>query len=262
MNERDDELERFARRIRAYEQPRASDALRRELRASLLAAPVAPRTSPSLWVRLGVLRPVLAAVVVLALLVGAGGSAAASSLPGDAAYGLKRAVEETQLALTFDDATALTTLVALSDRRLAELQTAGATRPSAIPAATEEYLAMVARVDAAIANASALPRTAARDTAIARAATMSAAHIARLEALATRLPESAQAGIARAIEAQTTVHGRTRGSAPSPAETARPDRPTGLPGGGPGGNGGGPSGGTGPGGGPGRGANPSNTPRR
>src|SRR4029077_9890757 len=92
-------------------------ALRRQLRWSMLAAPVNLRREASTWSRLGALRPALAAVLVIALLAAGGGSAAASSLPGDPAFALKRAVEDVQVALAPDDASRLDTLVTQSDRR-------------------------------------------------------------------------------------------------------------------------------------------------
>src|SRR5439155_1405618 len=97
-------------------------AFRAELRSALLAAPVsfeAPRASRLGWSRVPALRPAVAAILVLALLATAGGVAAASSLPGDSAYGLKRAAEEVQVTLASDDVVRLDTLVMQADRRLA-----------------------------------------------------------------------------------------------------------------------------------------------
>jgi uncharacterized protein DUF5667 len=243
MSEREDrDLERFAARISSYERPRAANALRAQLRASLLAAPVTPVRRPSVWARASLLRPMLAAAVVLALLVGAGGSAAASSLPGDPAFGLRRAVEETQLAFTFDDAARLDALVALADQRLADLVAVTRTRPASTGVATDEYLAAVARVDAALTALRSQPRSAPRDAAIARALSDATDHIARLQTLATLLPQSAQPGIQRAIDAQQTLHGKTGDALPTTpvaptapvtprsGDTGAPGRPSTIPG--------------------------------
>jgi hypothetical protein len=226
LNER--ELGEFADDLARRGRVTAPAALRTQLRASLLAAPVSPRRQPSTWSRLGALRPALALVVVFALLAAGSGSAAASSLPGDPAFALKRAVEDVQVALAPDDATRLDTLVAQSNRRLADLQTAAAVRATAIAPATDEYLAAVARVDGTLSSVLTAPATPARDAAIGRASAASAEHIAMLQTLAARLPAAAQPGIQRAIEAQQAVHGKS-GSAPG-----RPDLPGNGNGGAPG----------------------------
>lgn len=230
MNDRD--LVRFAEELARHEPPNAPSALRVRLRASLLAAPVvAPaRRAPFAMFAPPSLRMAIASVLILAM---AGGSAAASSLPGDPAFALKRAAEEIEVIVAFDDASQLSARVAQSDRRLADLETATQHRPSALAPATTEYIAATERVSAALATVLAQPRTAARDAAIARALAASADHIAALQALAARLPADAQFGIERAIEAQQTVHGKTEGapSRPaSPAPTAVPGRPSNVPG--------------------------------
>ncbi len=222
------ELRELAADLTRYRRLAAPPAFRAELRASLLAAPVVPSRRPAFgWLRLPALRPVVAIGLVLALLAAGGGSAAASSLPGDPAFGLKRALEEVQVALAPDDATRLDTLVTQSDRRLGDLETAAAGRPSATAPATDEYRAAVGRLDAALATLIARPATPASAAAVARASAGSADHLAALQALAARLPASAQPGIQRAIEAQQTVHGKS-GNAPG-----RRGEPGGVPGGAP-----------------------------
>jgi len=187
--------------------------------------------------RLTWLRPLAAGFVVVALLLTGGTYAAADSLPGDATFALKRAAEETQVALTFDDAVRLDERATQSDHRIADLQTVATTRPSALAIATEEYAAAVARVDEALAVVLSQPHTQARDSAAARAEAASVDHIALLQALAARLPAQAQPGIQRAIEAQQAVHGRSgnppgRPSAPgasgAPGASAAPI-PGGVP---------------------------------
>ena len=255
----DQELRELAADLARYRRLSAPPALRAQLRASLLAAPAAPLRRPVFgWLRLPALRPVVAIGLVLALLAAGGGSAAASSLPGDPAFGLKRALEEVQVALAPDDATRLDTLVTQSDRRLGDLETAAAGRPSATAPATDEYRAAVGRLDAALATLIARPATPASAAAVARASAASADHLAALQALAARLPASAQPGIQRAIEAQQAVHGRSGGApgrrgepggAPegvpgAPAAPAVPGggRPSDVPGGPPPGRGGPPGG--------------------
>ncbi len=233
MNDRD--LARFAEELARFDRPSAPLALRAQLRASLLAAPVVvvpPRRAPFALFTLPSLRLALAAVLILAVVAMASGSAAAASLPGDPAFALTRAGDEIQAFVAFDDATRLTTRVAQSDRRLADLETALAHRPSALAPATAEYIAATERVSAELAIVLAQPRTAARDAAIARAAAASADHIAALQALAARLPADAQFGIQRAIEVQQTVHGKTEtvpGRPASPAPSAAPGRPSNVP---------------------------------
>ena len=233
MSDRD--LVRFGEELARYERPSAPPALRAQLRASLLAAPVvaSPRRAPFALFTEPSLRLALAAVLILAIIATAGGSAAASSLPGDPAFALTLAGDEIQAFIASDDATRLTTRVAQSDRRLADLETALAHRPSALAPATAEYIGATERVSAALATVLAQPRTAARDAAVARAATASADHIAALQSLASRLPADAQFGIQRAIEVQQTVHGKTEtlpGRPVSPAPTAAPNRPSNGPG--------------------------------
>lgn len=229
-NER--ELGEFSDDLARRARVNAPVGLRSQLRSSLLAAPVSPRRRTSMWSRLGALRPALALVVVIALLAAAGGSAAASSLPGDPAFAIKRAVEDVQVAVTPDDAARLDTLETQSDRRLADLETATATRATAVAAATQEYVAAIARLDATLSSVLAAPATPARDAAIARATAASTTHIAMLETLAARLPAAAQPGIQRAIEARQAVHGKSgdppgRPTSPGNGNGNAPGRPSG-----------------------------------
>ena len=232
----DRDLARFAEELARFDRPSAPLALRAQLRASLLAAPVvvvSPRRAPLELFTLPSLRLALAAALILAVVAMASGSAAAASLPGDPAFALTRAGDEVQAFVAFDDATRLTTRVAQSDRRLADLETVLAHRPTALAPATAEYIASTERVSAELAIVLAEPRTAARDAAIAHAAGASADHIAALQALAARLPADAQFGIQRAIEMQQTVHGKTEtvpGRPASPAPSAAPVRPSNVPG--------------------------------
>ena len=233
----DRDLARFADELARSARPSAPPALRAQLRSSLLAAPVVfPQRRPPM--RFAWLRPAIAGLLVLALLVSGGGYAAASSLPGDPAFVLKRAVEDVQVAIAPDDAARLDTLGTQSDRRLADVETVTAMRPGAISAATNEYLGAVARLDAVLMRVASQPASAGRDAALARATARSAAHIAALQSIATRLPAQAQPGIQRAIEAQQAVHGRS-GNPPGRRGTpgnngdndgsGAPSRPSALP---------------------------------
>jgi len=238
----DRELQDFGRGLRRYASLGAPSLVRARLRASLLAAPVefaAARPSVARWTWPAPLRPAFAAAVVLVVIVAGTASAAAASLPGEPAFGLKRAAEEVQVALTADDAARLNVLVTQSDRRLVDLETTAVRHPKALVAAADEYLAAVARVDATLTRLATEPRAPARDTAIASAALASADHLARLEALAASLPSAAQHGIQRAIEVQLTVHGKAgegrRGGLPllpadrSPIVPSIPVQPPALP---------------------------------
>jgi len=90
--------------------PEPREAFKRTLRSQLMAqASTALVRRETIWSRFqrGLVRPAFAlAAVVLVLLAGAG-KAAADSLPGDPAFGLKAAAEELQLAFAFDDTTRL-----------------------------------------------------------------------------------------------------------------------------------------------------------
>ena len=219
------ELSEFANRLARYGDVRVPPEFRSRLRASLLAAPVvldAPRSSLFGWSHS--LRPIVASVLVLALLAMAGGGvAAASSLPGDPAFALKRAAEDVEVALAPDDISRLDTVVTQSGRRLVDLETLAARRSSAVAVATDEYLAAASRFETAVTRVAALAASAARDAALARAEAASADHLARLQALATRLPDAAQHGIQRAIEVQQAVHGK---SADAPGRRGSPLAPT------------------------------------
>ena len=241
MSRRDErELLEFGERLSRYSKVSPRPEFRSQLRSSLLAALVtleAPRRSPIGWSHALALRPVFAAFLVLVLLAAAGGgAAAATSLPGDPAFGLKRAGEAAQVALATDDVARLNTLVTQSDRRLADLETLAARRSAAVGTGTDEYAAAVTRVDAMLNRVAALPENAQRDAALARASAASADHLARLQALAARLPEAAQRGIQRAIEVQQRVHGKSdvapgrSGIPTTPATPGRGGPPSGVPG--------------------------------
>lgn len=215
------ELLAFGARLSARFSDVAAPAdFRVRLRRTLLAATYTESARASFtW---PAMRSFVAAMIVLALLAGSGGVAAAasSSLPGDPAFAIKRGVEQVQVALAADEVARLDLLVAQADARLADLETLIARDSSAVDAAAAEYLAAASRVDAELGLVTALPGSDQRDAALALATTKSAAHLASLEALATRLPDAAQQGIQRAIQVQEEVHGK------APARPTIPIKPT------------------------------------
>jgi hypothetical protein len=230
MSGRDErELIEFNARLSArYHAVHAPAGFRRQLRGSLLAAPVAfAARRPSPFGRLAV-RSAFAPILVLALLAATGGgAAAATSLPGDPAFALKRGVEQVQVALASDEIARLETLVSQAEARLADLETLTVRHSNVVGAGVDEYLAASARVDEEVTRISALPGSARRDAALAKASAASADHIARLESLQTKLPDAAQHGIQRAIEVQQTVHGKS-GNGPGRGGSLplAPDAPT------------------------------------
>ncbi len=135
---------------RRLPEPHLRDEFRRELRARLMqqaAVTLVPKRRDTAWTSW--LRPAFAAgLAALVLIVGAG-SAAANSLPGDATFGLKRAIEEVRVALTFDDVERVRVLAQIADQRLSELeQVAG--RDDKAPTASDEYAQAVTRFRAAV----------------------------------------------------------------------------------------------------------------
>jgi hypothetical protein len=133
-------------------EPRLREEFRRELRARLMQEAVtalAPRPRGTAWTTL--LRPALGVGLAGILLVAGAGTAAAGSVPGDFAFPLKKAFENVQVALTFDDVQRVTLLGQIADRRLAELQNvADRSDESRAPTASEEFAAAVARFRAAV----------------------------------------------------------------------------------------------------------------
>ncbi len=130
--------------------PEPKDAFRRALRSRLMAeaaVTLRPRETASrpVW-----LRPALAAAAIVLIVALGAGSAAADSLPGDLAFGLKRATEELKLSLAIDDSTKLKTLADQADHRLAELARATSDRPAAAPTASAAFTVAVQRFTAAV----------------------------------------------------------------------------------------------------------------
>ena len=225
--------------------PEPRDAFKRALRGQLMAqAPAVLARRETVWSRLQAssvswLKPAVAFAAIAVLLVGGAGKAAADSLPGDAAFGLKTAAEHLQLALALDDTSRLRLLSDTADHRLAELSRALTTRADAVPTATDEYAVAVARfittVDALRGKpgASADKKTAAEDVVDAA----HAKHQAVLNELEKTAPADEQQGLERAKHEAEKLHpsdrpARTpepsdesdRTRSPEPTRTAAPTR--------------------------------------
>jgi hypothetical protein len=135
---------------RRLPEPKIRDEFRRELRAHLMreaAITLTPRRRETAWTAW--LRPSLAAGLAALVLVIGAGSTAAGSVPGDLTFGLKRAIEEVRVALTFDEVERVRVLAEITDQRLSELERVAA-RDDKAPTASEEYALAVTRFRAAV----------------------------------------------------------------------------------------------------------------
>jgi hypothetical protein len=219
------------RRSPLLERPVMRDQFRKELRGRLMSeavAVLAPRKSRFSFPAL--VRPALAAAAIV-VLVGAGAtSAAASSLPGDPLYGVKRASEDVQLALTFDDVARMQLLSQFTDRRLDELAQIAKQRPTGAPTATQEYADAVERFADALDDLRAATSEDKRQAAEALAEAARAKHRAVLDAVKGQLPEAQRSDVQNVIDREeertsptsSPDHGVPGGGRPSNA----PPRPT------------------------------------
>jgi hypothetical protein len=135
---------------RRLPEPHLRDEFRRELRARLMqeaAVTLVPQRRDTAWTAW--LRPAFAAGLAALVLVIGAGSAAAGSVPGDVTFGLKRAIEEVRVALTFDEVERVRVLAEITDQRLSELERVAA-RDDKAPTASEEYALAVTRFRAAV----------------------------------------------------------------------------------------------------------------
>jgi hypothetical protein len=131
------------------------------------------------------------------LTIGAG-SAAAGSVPGDVTFGLKRAMEEVRVALTFDEVERVRVLAEIADARLGELERV-ASRDDKAPTASEAYAEAVTRFRAAVdALQNAAPEDDKSDLAQDVADTAREKHEMVLEWLRERLSEKAKDAVDRA----------------------------------------------------------------
>ena len=184
------------RRSPLLERPVMRDQFRKELRGRLMSeAVVALAKPPSRFSFPALLRPALAAAAVLVLVAAGATSAAASSLPGDALYGLKRATEDVRLALTIDDVARTQLLSELTDRRLEELAEIAKRRPASAPTATQEYADAVNNFANALDELRSADSEDKRSAAQSLAAATRAKHKAVLDAVKEQLPADAQAGV-------------------------------------------------------------------
>lgn len=185
------------------ERPVMRRKFRKELRARLMseaAEVLAPRPQRQWLFATAWLRPALAAAVLAVLVVVGATSAAASSLPGDPLYGVKRASEDVQVALTFDDVARMQLLSDLTDRRLAELAEIAKERPASAPTATAEYSDAVDKFADAVDKLRDADNDEKRDAAQAVADAAREKHKVVLDAVRDRLPENAQPEVQRVIE--------------------------------------------------------------
>ena len=204
------------RRTPVLERPEIRREFRKELRARLMsqaADVLAPRPQRQWLFASAWLRPALAAAVLAVFVVAGATSAAASSLPGDPLYGMKRASEDVQLALTFDDVARMQLLSDLTDRRLAELAEIAKERPGSAPTATAEYSDAVDKFADAVDKLRDAESDGKADAAQAVADAAREKHKVVLDAVKDKLPENAQPGVQKVIEKeeQRTANERDRG---------------------------------------------------
>lgn len=181
-------------------------------------------------------RPVVVAAALLVLLLGGTGAAAAGSLPGDPAYGLKRAAEHIELALASTSEARVRVLAAQAQRRLDELARA-AERSDKAPTASAEYEAAVERFREAVEALRAAEPQEKREAVEELVEAARDKHVPVLEQLKERVPEAAQRGIERALEehrklAPAGVPGERPGKPseqPRVTESPRGGRPSVLP---------------------------------
>jgi len=178
------------------ERPVMRAQFRKELRGRLMSeAVVVLARRPSRFSFPALLRPALAAAAILVLVAAGATSAAASSLPGDALYAVKRAGEDVRLALTFDDVARTQLLSEFTDRRLEELAEIAKRRPSSAPTATQEYADAVNNFANALDRLREADSEDKRNAAQALAEAARAKHKAVLDAVKDQLPADAQSDV-------------------------------------------------------------------
>src|SRR2546426_6920146 len=217
-----------------HEVPVMRGKFRKQLRARLMsqaADVLAPRPQRLSLFASAWLRPALAAAVLAVFVVVGATSAAASSLPGDPLYGVKRASEDVQLALTFDDVARMQLLSDLTDRRLAELAEIAGERPSSAPTATAEYSDAVDKFADAVDKLRDADSDEKRDAAQAVADAAREKHKIVLDAPKERLPENAQPEVQKVIdkEEQRTTNDPGRGGGRGATGGERQSNPTSRP---------------------------------
>jgi hypothetical protein len=179
------------------------EQFRKELRSRLMSEAVivlAPR--PSLFSFPAILRPAFAAGFILVLVFAGATTAAASSLPGDPLYAVKRAGEDVRLALTLDDVARTQLLSELTDRRLEELAEIAKRRPASAPSATQEYSDAVNNFADALDVLRGADNEEKRNAAQALAGAARAKHKAVLDAVKEQLPADAQTEVQKVNDAE------------------------------------------------------------
>ena len=185
---------------RRLPEPHLRDEFRRELRARLMreaAVTLTGKRRDNAWTAW--LRPALAVGLAALVLIAGATSAAAGSVPGDPAFGLKRAIEEVRVALTFDDVERVRVLADIADQRLSELAQV-ASRDDKAPTASAEYAEAVTRFREAVDT---LQQAAPEDKSALAQDVADAArekHEIVLEQLKDRLSEKAKDSVDRALE--------------------------------------------------------------
>jgi hypothetical protein len=203
---------------------------RKELRGRLMREAVtalAPRSARAPW--FAMLRPALAAAAILVLVLAGATNASASSLPGDPLYAVKRASENVELALTFDDVARMRLLSTFADRRLAELAEIAKHRPASAPTATQEYSDAVERFAQAVDQLRDADSEDKREAAQAVADAARAKHKAVLDAVKEELPDEARPEVEKVIEREeersapsnNQNRGGGQGGRPSPKPTPK-----------------------------------------
>jgi hypothetical protein len=213
------------RRSTFLERPVMREQFRKELRGRLMSeAVVVLAKRPSRFSFPMLLRPALATAAALVLVLAGATSAAASSLPGDALYSVKRASEDVRLALTFDVEARTQLLSEFTDRRLEELAEIAKRRPSSAPTATQEYADAVERFADSLDDLKNAVSEDKRAAAQALAEAARAKHKAVLDAVKDKLSEDDQTDVQKVIDRE-----EERTSPSRPDRDAPGGRPSNLP---------------------------------
>ncbi|MGH2471327.1 MAG: DUF5667 domain-containing protein [Candidatus Limnocylindria bacterium] len=189
------------RRSPLLERPVMREQFRKELRGRLMSeAVVVLARRQSRFSLPALLRPALGAAAALVLVLAGATSAAASSLPGDALYPVKRASEDVRVALTFDAFARTQLLSELTDRRIEELAEIARRRPSSAPTATQEYAEAVERFADALDDLHNAVSAEKRAAAQALAEAARAKHKAVLDSVKDRLSEEDRTDVQEVID--------------------------------------------------------------
>jgi hypothetical protein len=141
---------------------------------------------------------------------------------------VKRATEQVQLTLTFDDVARMQLLAEIADRRLDELARIAEQQPSNAPTATSEYADAVSKFTNAVDELRDADDEDKRNAAQAVADAAREKHLPVLDAIKDRVPESTRPEIDRIIddEEQGIAPSEHNNQAPRDRATPRPGAPT------------------------------------